>query len=360
MSVVIIPAYKPDEALVSIVRGLKSCCRIVVVDDGSGSEYEEIFKSIEQDAAVLHHTENKGKGAAIKTALAYIEEGLPMEPVIGIMDADGQHLPEDMLKILRFSEAHSSCLTLGVRVVGRDMPFRSRMGNAITRGIFHLVSGVRVSDTQTGLRAFGRELLPQMRAVRGERYEYEMNVLLDMARSKVPIKEVPIRTIYRDEQNSTSHFRVVRDSLRIYKDLLKFTMISFSSFVLDYFLFNLLLLFFPAGAGFVLTANIAARLVSAFYNYSANCRFVFHTRRQLRTAADYFALAGLILVLNNLILEGLMSFLSLPAYLAKLITECILFLISWLVQNKMIFKKKDMRRPGREIKKLGAKKEMEA
>lgn len=341
MSVVIIPAYKPDEVLISITGKLRMYgCRIVVVDDGSGKEYGAIFQETEKNCTLLHHTENRGKGAAIKTALSYIQGELPDEPVIGIMDADGQHLPEDMLRILQFADSHRESLTLGVRVVGKDMPLKSRMGNKITRSIFRLVSGVSVSDTQTGLRAFGSGLLPQMLAVKGERYEYEMNVLLDMAKSKVPIEEVPIQTIYRDEKNSTSHFHVIKDSFRIYKDLLKFSMISFSSFVLDYLLFSLLLFLFPKGAVSVLIANISARLISAFYNYSANCRFVFHTRRQLRTAMDYFALAGLILVLNNLILEGLMSFFAMSAYPAKLLTEFILFTISWLVQNKVIFRKK--------------------
>lgn len=341
MSIVIIPAYKPEEVLISITDKLGLYgCHVVVVDDGSGEEYEDIFRETEKNCTVLHHTENKGKGAAIKTALSYIQGELPDEPVIGIMDADGQHLPEDMLRILQFADSHRGCLTLGVRMVGKDMPLKSRMGNKITRGIFRLVSGVSVSDTQTGLRAFGSGLLPQMLAVKGERYEYEMNVLLDMAKSKVPIEEVPIQTIYRDEKNSTSHFRVVKDSFRIYKDLLKFSTISFSSFVLDYLLFSLLLFLFPKGGASVLIANIAARLVSAFYNYSANCRFVFHTKRQLRTAMDYFALAGLILVLNNLILDGLMSFFAMSPYPAKLLTEFILFIISWLVQNKVIFSKK--------------------
>lgn len=340
MSVVIIPAYKPDEALVTIVDRLWTYgCQMIVVDDGSGSAFDAIFEEIRDRCIVLHHSENRGKGAAMKTAMTYIRQELWGEQVIGIMDADGQHLPEDMIRLLEFTEAHGEGLTLGVRAVGKEMPLKSRLGNQITRGLFHLISGVRVSDTQTGLRAFSASLLERMCAIKGERYEYEMNVLLDMAKSGVAIAEVPIKTIYRDENNSTSHFRVIQDSVRIYKDILKFTMVSLSSFVLDYLLFVLLTFVFPKGANAELLANIAARFISAFYNYSLNCRLVFHTERQVRTAADYFTLAGAILILNNMILAGFLHIFHTPVYLAKLMTECILFIFSWLVQNKVIFKK---------------------
>lgn len=214
------------------------------------------------------------------------------------MDADGQHLPEDMIKLLEAAEESAKTMVLGVRNVGQKMPLRSRMGNKITRSIFQMVSGVRVSDTQTGLRAFGSELIPKLLKIEGERYEYEMNVLLTLAREKIRIEEVKIKTIYKDDDNSTSHFRTVIDSFRIYKDILKFTLSSMSSFVIDYLLFGILTLIFP------------------------------------RTAMDYFLLAGFILVLNNVILESLIQVVHVPVYPAKLLTECLLFMVSWIVTSK--------------------------
>lgn len=341
MSVVIIPAYKPDETLVAITDKLWAYgCQIIVVDDGSGNEYEHIFEKIDDICIILRHVENRGKGAAIKTALTYIRQELWENQVIGIMDADGQHLPEDMIKLLGYAKIHNTSLILGVREVGKDMPLKSRVGNKLTRVMFQLVSGVKVSDTQTGLRAFSSDFLGEMCSVQGERYEYEMNVLLSMARRGIPIEEIPVKTIYRDKNNSTSHFHMIQDSIRIYRNLLKFTMASLSSFVLDYLLFSILVFALPEGAVPVLVANVAARLVSAFYNYSINCRFVFHTNREIRTAADYFTLAGVILLLNNVFLEGFLTMFHLPAYAAKLMTECILFVLSWLVQNRIIFRKR--------------------
>ena len=362
MSVVIIPAYKPDETLVTITDQLWGYgCRIVVVDDGSSEEYQTVFDKISDICIILRHSENRGKGAAIKTALTYVKEELPqgdttmaIRPgqeeiwdgnVIGVMDCDGQHLSEDMMKLFAFAGSHRKTMVLGVRKVGKDMPLKSRLGNRITRTVFRIVSGVKVTDTQTGLRAFSSELLDRLILVKGERYEYEMNVLMALATAGIPIEEVPIHTIYRDEDNSSSHFRAVQDSIRIYKDIFKFMLSSFSSFILDYVLFSLLMIFLPHTAVFVLAANVLARIISAFYNYSMNCRFVFHTRKKLRTALQYFELAAFVLFMNNVILEIFVQFLGFSVYLAKLMTECVLFLLSWMIQNRVIFRKE--RKAGR-------------
>lgn len=340
MSVVIIPAYKPDETLVTITDQLWAYgCQMVVVDDGSGEEYQKVFDKVRDICIVLHYSENRGKGAAIKTALTYIKNELWDSGLVGIMDCDGQHLPEDMMKLLEFAGAHRKALVLGVRTVGAEMPLKSRLGNKITRMIFRLVSGVKVSDTQTGLRVFDAEMIQKLLSVEGERYEYEMNVLMTLAKKKIPIEEVPIRTIYRDENNSNSHFRSFVDSVRIYRDILKFTFSSLASFLLDYVLFSLMMFFMPHTAVYTFLANIAARAVSAFYNYSMNCRFVFHTKRKAKTAAHYFALAGFILIMNNLILGMFTQVFHLSVYPAKLLTECILFIFSWLIQKFVIFRK---------------------
>lgn len=341
MAVVIIPAFQPDETLISIIDQLWSLgYRIIVVDDGSGKEYRQIFDAISDVSIILHHSENRGKGAAIKTALNYVRSEVWDSDVIGVMDSDGQHSTEDMRRVLELAGNHGKTLVLGVRNVGKEMPLKSRIGNRITRTIFRLVSGVRVSDTQTGLRAFSSDLVKKLLSVKGERYEYEMNVLIELAKAGIPIEEVSINTIYHDKNNSCSHFHVFRDSIRIYKDLLKFTLSSFSSFIVDYLLFALFTIVFPHTAIFVFAANVCARVVSAFYNYTLNYSLVFHTERKVRTAAEYFLLAMFILVMNNLILGVFVQILHFSVYPAKILTECILFIISWLVQKRVIFKKR--------------------
>ena len=281
---VIIPALNPDEGLREIVeRNWELENQIILVDDGSDKKYERLFWELGEKCIVLHHEENRGKGEAIKTALKYIKEELWECRVVGIMDADGQHLPDDMEKLLMKAAEEPMALIVGSRTIDRNVPWKSRMGNLITRRIFRMKTGVEVSDTQTGLRAFSTRLLDFMLDIEGERYEYEINVLVTCAKANIPIIEVPIETIYHDKGNSCSHFRKVRDSVRIYRQLLKFSCVSFSSFLLDYVM-----------------------------------------------------LAGLILVLNNILLQIFLA-VYIPLYPAKILTECTLFLISWLIQKKLIF-----------------------
>lgn len=335
---VIIPALDPDETLVSVIDGnLDLGHQVIVVDDGSAPEYDQMFWELGEKCIVLHHRENLGKGEAIKTALKYIKKELWQCSVIGIMDADGQHLPEDMEKLLIKAESHPNALILGSRVIDGAVPWRSRMGNQITRQVFRLLTGKYVSDTQTGLRALTPELLDFMLEIGGSRYEYEMGVLTACAKQNVEIIEVPVHTIYHDKDNSCSHFRRVRDSVRIYRQLLKFSASSFSSFLLDYALFVLLTFILSGTALGVGIANVTARAVSAVYNYLMNCHFVFREKENIRSAADYLLLASGILVLNSLVLQEFLL-LHIPPYPAKILTECILFLVSWNVQKKVIFR----------------------
>lgn len=219
---IIIPAYNPEEELEKVVDRIWDFGnQVILVDDGSDQAKQELFERLSERAIVIHHTKNLGKGAAIKTALRYIKENLWDCDVIGVMDADGQHLPEDMEKLVMRAGGTEHALFLGVRDVGKSMPLRSRIGNAVTRAVFRLRSGVRVSDTQTGLRAFRRDLLEPFLSREGTRYEYETNVLLYCAKKKIPIIEVPIKTIYHDRKNSCSHFHVIQDSIRIYRELFR-------------------------------------------------------------------------------------------------------------------------------------------
>lgn len=340
--IVIIPALDPDPCLRELVeKVLDMENQIILVDDGSAEKYRELFWELGEKCTVLHHEKNRGKGAAIKTALGYIKKEVREPCVMGIMDADGQHLPEDMEKLLFRAAARPEALFLGSRTMGADVPWKSKMGNQITRRVFQITTGARVSDTQTGLRAFTSQLLDLMLEIPGERYEYEMNVLVTCARRKIPMVEVPIQTIYHDRNNSCSHFRSVRDSLRIYRQLLKFSAASFSSFLLDYGLFALFTNLLPGTAWGIGISNVGARVISAGYNYTVNCRLVFREKQTVKTALDYLVLAAAILVLNHFLLQSFIYLLAVPVYPAKILTECTLFLMSWIFQKKWIFRSKE-------------------
>ena len=354
--IALIPAYEPDEKIKAITAELKKRdFDIVIVDDGSGSEYSELFEELAQSAAVLTHDQNRGKGAALKTGMSYINKYMAYtetvltatgaetisgrDTVVVTVDADGQHLPDDVQRVAEIAAARHDALVLGSRALEEDVPVRSRFGNTVTRHVYSAATGVRVHDTQTGLRAFHRSMIPRLLDIEGERYEYEINVLLKLASEGVPIIEERIETVYEDN-NSGSHFRTLRDSFRVYKEILKFSASSLASFAIDYGMYALLLALTGAAgiSNSLVLSNIGARLVSGAANYTFNRKLVFKSRTGFaKSAAQYTMLAAFILAGNTIVLSTLAGTLGINSLVAKLITEAVFFVISWTVQKYVIF-----------------------
>ena len=330
--IVLIPSYEPDENLTKLIKNLnKNKITSIVVDDGSGKDYKEIFDNL--DTKVISYEINQGKGHALKEGYKYIKDNYK-EYVVVTMDSDGQHRIEDALNLYNYILENDDTLVLGKRPRGEKTPLRSKIGNAITRFVFHLVSGQDVYDTQTGLRAFSNKLIDYMLEVKGERFEYEMNVLLYAKNNKIPIKELEIETIYIDN-NSKSHFNAFKDSFKVYKEIIKFSLSGIISFLIDYILF----IVFKVVLNNITIANVIARAISSTINYIINKNIVFKSNKNIaKSLLEYYGLVIFILLINTLLLN-LLSIIINPI-LAKLIIEIVLFIISWLVQKILIFKRK--------------------
>ena len=188
--IALIPAYEPEENMLDLLENIKkdTDMDIVVVNDGSSDACKDIFSKAKELAKVLEHEVNKGKGRALKTGLNYINDNYRGEYIVVTMDADGQHTIEDALKICDLVKKSPDILVLGKRFFGEDVPLRSRFGNAMTRLVYKIATGVKVYDTQTGLRAFSYKLVPLMLEIKGERYEYEINVLMECSKNNIEIK----------------------------------------------------------------------------------------------------------------------------------------------------------------------------
>lgn len=221
MVVPIIPALNPDIKLIKIVDELrKSFDKIIIVNDGSNSD--EIFKQLAKykECIVLTHDVNLGKGRALKTAFTYYEENLKdkFDGVIAL-DADGQHKVSDVIKISKILKDNNNFI-LGTRLFNtKETPFRNKLGNRITSRVFKWLYGVYLKDTQTGLRARPNRLIPMLLEVDGDRFEYEINELIELIKNKEKIDEVDIKTVYLNDSNKKSHFKVLKDSYKIYKIL---------------------------------------------------------------------------------------------------------------------------------------------
>lgn len=348
---VIIPAYKPDEKMLHTLETLiqTGFTDILVVDDGSGEEFSPIFEQVKTipQCTLLRHPVNRGKGAALKTAMTFFLDNRPEQAGVVTADADGQHLPEDIAATAQ-AMLHHNTVVLGCRDFSLPhVPSTSRAGNRITIAVFRLFFGMKVSDTQTGLRAFPRDTLPMIMTAKGDRYEFETYMLFLMNQHKIPFNEVKISTVYIEE-NKSSHFHKVRDSLRIYALIIKYLISSIIATVLDqgiFFLLKLLLgsvasiLFIPS----TFIAAFAGRIVSSIVNYLINAKVVFEEQTGKTTLIRYYILAmGQILVsaCAVFLLENVFSIHSaFICTLVKIIVDILLFFFSFRIQHQWVFKR---------------------
>lgn len=349
---VIIPAYEPDEKLLILLNHLKEAGirNMIVVDDGSGSDYQALFARAEatEGCTVLHHAVNLGKGRALKTAFNACLLRFPTQCGCVTADSDGQHTPQDILACMKKLWENPEALVLGYRNFdAADVPMRSSFGNKCTRKVFRYLVGLSVSDTQTGLRAIPASFMKSLMNVRGERFEYETNMLIETKNMSVPILEVPVETIYLEE-NKTSHFNPIKDSIRIYMIFGKFLFSSLSSSVLDLALFGLFCKILRAASGiwtglpYIVGATILARIISAIYNFLLNYKVVFQSNANLAAAAaKYFALAVCQMLCSAFLVNELFGLLGGYEVAVKIPVDVLLFFLSFVIQREFVYRKKE-------------------
>ena len=340
MEYLVIPAYEPDFKLIKLLDKIsqKSDFHVIVIDDGSGPAYRDIFRRAASYAIVLTHDLNQGKGQALKTAFDYLQKQEP--GIVVTADSDGQHKVWDILRVKNAASASPSHLVLGSRAFTGNVPFRSRFGNYLTKKLFQIQTGLGISDTQTGLRAFHTDFLDDFLKIEGKRYEYEMNMLIYASKNEVIVEEVPIETVYIND-NEGSHFRPVTDGLQIYGQLFKFALSSLSSFVVDYLVYAVSLLFLSAvpSALRILLANSIARVTSSSFNYASNKYLVFQNKESaVKTGSSYVGLALVLFLLDTFLIQLLHASLGINLYLVKIVVGFLLFFFSWFIQKKVIFK----------------------
>jgi glycosyltransferase involved in cell wall biosynthesis len=334
---VLIPAYRPGEALAGLVEALRErgLAPVVVVDDGSGPAHHEIFGrlSVMQDVRVLRHAVNLGKGAALKSGMNFILVEYPAAPGVVTVDADGQHDPADVAEVARVFDAHPEALVLGSRAFAGDVPLRSRLGNSITQTVMRFVAGQRLSDTQTGLRAVPRRLMERMLSVPATGFEFELEMLIAAKHLGFQVVEQPIRTIY-EAGNPTSHFEPLRDSMRIYFVLLRFGMISMLTAALDNILF--FMFFYPSGN--IAASLFGARVIALGFNYAAVRKAVFLSREQHRIALPrYLLLAAANVALSYSLITFLSGTLGFRVMPSKIAVESVLFIANFAIQRDFVF-----------------------
>ena len=357
---VLIPSLSPDDRLPAYVNELHEAGfgLILVVDDGSAPEYQPIFSRIAgwEGCHVLHHEVNRGKGQALRTGYRYIKEHTEVQGIL-TADSDGQHTVPDTLHLAdELGKQHE--LLLGSRDFSKNnpnVPPKSRFGNRMTSFVFKVLYGHWLPDTQTGLRAFDRKLLDFMLGVKGDRFEYEMNVLIQCAGHKVPMRALTIETIYMEENKGT-HFHPIRDSWRIYKLLLgnffKFMSASVICWLVDIVLFHLLkgwdvlthleqtaplLKTLSRSAEPVLLATVLARVCSAALNFMLNKSLVFDIKKARGAVWRYILLCVGVMLASGMAVSALHALLPINSTIIKMAVDFLLFFVNYRIQKAWVF-----------------------
>ena len=341
MVVVLIPSYKPDEKFLTLLNALSAQDKyagLLVVDDGGGEAYRPIFERAKEipGVTVVSHAVNQGKGRALKTGINAAMNLYPGADIV-TADADGQHTPEDIARVAdALEQADGATIILGKRVFGKGTPVKSFLGNTITRWVFALSTGTRVYDTQTGLRGLPSALLPDMLHIPGERYEYEMNVLLQAPREGAAFSEIEIRTVY-ENNNAGSHFHPVRDALLVFTRILSFAASSLICFGVDYGAYAVFMEIRGLRPEF---AYVGARIVSSLLNFAINRNLVFraHKGSVWKQFLGYYALVILVMTLGYFGVRLGTDLFNWNSYLVKILVDSLLSIVSFMGQRLMVFK----------------------
>lgn len=342
---ILIPSLNPDEKLIEVVKNLKQVgfSKILIVDDGSDDK--KLFKKAHDEFSceIITLSENKGKGRALKTGFEHIlaTNDLEIKAVVTV-DGDNQHKAHDVLAVSKCVEDNK--LVLGVRRFqgACNVPLRSRLGNAMTASLFRILSGEKIDDTQTGLRAIAVSQLEKLILIEGERFEYEMNVLLKLRKLELKLVQIDIETVYLGE-NESSHFRPIMDSFRIFRMIFKFAIVGIICFAVDYLMFYVFLYIMlksNSDAEDVFLASVLARICSSLLNFSLNYMVVFKSEtNKFNSFIKYYSLAIIQMIVSSLGVAGLTTLWQNPMIL-KPIVDLGLFFVSYYIQKIYIFSKK--------------------
>lgn len=349
---VILPSYNPSEKLITAVNTLieYGFDDIILVNDGSSGEsckriFEEV--SLNPKVTLINHEKNKGKGRALKTGFEYFLNNRKDKAGVVTTDDDLQHAPRDIIACAEEMEQKNIAVFGARDFKGKNIPPKSRFGNNVTSFTFRFLCGIKISDTQTGLRAIPRSYLPLLTKVGGERFEYETNMLLSMKQNDLSFCEHPIETIYSDN-NSGTHFNPFKDSIKIYAVIFKYILSSLAASIIDLVLFTVLNLLLPEKMEAWLRLFLAtafARVISSAINYIVNKNKVFKSKGHIKSSLIKYYCLCVLQAVSSYGLVYLITFLtsteqSFLQTIYKVIIDTVLFFLCFTVQREWVFKNK--------------------
>jgi glycosyltransferase involved in cell wall biosynthesis len=212
---VLIPAYNAGASLKELVNRLHSSMadmRIVVIDDGSTDNTGELARSV--GTIVLRHDKNCGKGTALQTGFDYLKKQVDVEFIL-TMDADLQHLPEDIRKFFDIQQKTKADIVVGCRErIGTKMPIHRILSNTISSALLSMKTGIKIKDSQCGFRLIRKKVVEKIR-LDSPGYEAETELLIKAALLKYKIEFVPVSTVYGSEKSYMTHWATTVNFVKV-------------------------------------------------------------------------------------------------------------------------------------------------
>lgn len=332
---VLIPAYEPVPDLVGIVQELQThaFAGIIVINDGSSAKCGPIFEQLESNKSIimLKHAKNQGKGAALKTGFKWLQENAPDCTGVVTADADGQHLVKDIIKVAHGLAKKPEMVTIGARQFGKDVPFRSLFGNLVSRHVFKFLYGKVFTDTQTGLRGLPMRFVNEIITMPYNGYEFEAECLVLAVQEKFKTQEVKIDTVYLDN-NATSHFDPIVDSLKIYYVFFRYLIMGLFSFLIDIGVFIAIY----DSSHQLFTSLIIARVISATFNFYKNQYLIYRStskKTAIKQAKKYLVFSTVIFLLSFFAIKALLPVWHVPTLRIKVLTDITLYIVNFVLQR---------------------------
>ena len=342
---ILISAYNPSKQLERLVKDLNDLnLDLLIINDGS-TENKEIFTKLREQykCNILEYVVNKGKGFALKYGIKYYLDNLKGYKGIITVDADYQHIPNDIIKIIEAMNQNKKTIVLGCRNFNSiNVPFLNRTGNKFTSLVFKLLYGKKIIDTQTGLRGIPNCYLKGCLNIDGDRFEYEIGELIYFVNNNINIKEINIETIYYETRESKFH--KIKDSIRIYKIILKesfrFLITSLLSSFLDIILFTILLAILSNyGDISIILATFGARIIADLLNFYLTKNFVFYSVVETKKIIlSYYLLSFIKMALSACLVLLISKYIFISKTIIKMIVDILIYFLSYRIQKKYIFK----------------------
>lgn len=281
--VILIPSYEPDELLLNTVNELTEAdFPIMIVNDGSGREFDHVFESVKDKVVYFSYEKNMGKGYAMKYGYKRLLESYPDAKYVITADGDGQHTTKDIIRVYEEMERTNE-LVFGVREFDKDVPARSKAGNNFSKATRSLVTKTYIQDDQCGLRGFPIRYLDELIRIHGNRYEYEMNQITLFQMKQYPLIPIVIETVYLDS-NSRSHFSPFKDTMRIQSKIVIHGLLAMACCILNIALASVFIKsnIFPIGYPFNIITPIFIADTGVFGLYFILSNIIYPSKRFFR------------------------------------------------------------------------------